>query len=549
MSKSKNKNTGVTKKKDTSTKKKGIDPKILNLGFYILITIIFIGVYKYSFDEKVSMNGDNASYYLLGKSLSMGEGYNLYNDIYGKPHNHFPPGYPILIAFVMLFTKNFIVIKLLNGLFMLGTLLLSFNLFLKFKVRWSVALVSVILMMFNYNLMKSSVTMMSEIPFLFFSILSVFLLTRIDFSKPLTSLIKDKNFILFTLCLSFTFHIRTVGVALLAGVLFYLLMERRWKVALASFGSFVLLALPWILRGKMLGLPSSYQGALLKINSYQPELGNMGFSDLFIRIGKNLERYITKEIPTGIFPFLEVNYKEEVLLSHYLPGIALILIALLGIYKLPKYRLLVFGYIGGTFCILMVWPDVWRGVRFLLPLIPFLIFLIIYALSWILEKALELINIKSRFVQFLPLFFLFSILGYTRDYRFNKDTNWQNYPMTRLKLESKMKYEAKWANYYKIAEYVKENLNSSDIIVCRKPQLFHIYSDAFTSMYPYEIDDKKMIQSFKDKNVKYVVIEQLGFSSTGRYLAPAVNKNPQHFRQILHLKDPDTYLLQFIPGN
>ncbi|MEO0685613.1 MAG: hypothetical protein AAFY76_11365, partial [Cyanobacteria bacterium J06649_11] len=69
---------------------------------YCLITVIFASIYFYSFDSKLSLNGDNASYYLLGKSIHMGAGYNLYSDLYAKPHSHFPPGYPLLIAIGML---------------------------------------------------------------------------------------------------------------------------------------------------------------------------------------------------------------------------------------------------------------------------------------------------------------------------------------------------------------------------------------------------------------------------------------------------------------
>jgi hypothetical protein len=48
-----------------------------------------------------------------------------------------------------------------------------------------------------------------------------------------------------------------------------------------------------------------------------------------------------------------------------------------------------------------------------------------------------------------------------------------------------------------------------------------------------------------DANVDYVVLEQLGYSSTARYLYPAIQKHPECFTPVMHLENPDTYLLQF----
>ena len=42
-----------------------------------------------------------------------------------------------------------------------------------------------------------------------------------------------------------------------------------------------------------------------------------------------------------------------------------------------------------------------------------------------------------------------------------------------------------------------------------------------------------------------VVLEQLGYGSTYRYLYPAIDKNPNRFASLVHLENPDTYLLKF----
>ncbi|MCG8326785.1 MAG: phospholipid carrier-dependent glycosyltransferase [Chitinophagales bacterium] len=509
------------------------------LGLFLLITIVFGYNYLDVFDSKLNLNGDNASYYLLGKSIHLGQGYTLYNDLEVKPHNHFPPGYPIIISFLMFFSKKISFIKAMNGVFLLSSMLLSFSVLKKMRMPWQVALVSILFIGFNYHLLKSSVIIMSEIPFVFFSTLSLWYLMKTDFSKDF---LRTQYFYGFIISLAFAFHIRTAGIALVGGALCYMLLTRKWKGLLATSSGFIILALPWILRSKILGLRSSYQSQLIKINPYQPELGNASLADFAARFGNNFVRYVTKEFPSGVLPFWEVNYKEVPAWPDWGLGSILILLILFGIVELPKYRSLIVGYLGGTFGILFLWPDVWKGVRFLLPVLPILIFLIVYALSWLLRKGLTLLKLPASYSPFLllPLIFLF-----TQEYTPNKDRQWQSYPLSRLSLEAKNTYNPKWKNYIEIAKYAKDNLGDSDIIACRKPQLFHIFSDRPTCKYAFEEDDGKLLESLKKNNVKYVVVDQLGYSSTGKYLVPAVNKNSQNFKKILHLKKPDTYLLQF----
>jgi hypothetical protein len=219
--------------------------------------------------------------------------------------------------------------------------------------------------------------------------ITVWLLMQLDFTKGFW---RDKKFYYFLLALSFSFHIRTTGIALVAGVLFYLLLEKHWKAIGAVLGGFAVLTMPWILRGKILGLSSSYSKQLFKVNPYQLELGDAGLMDFAARFGDNFLRYVSKEIPIALFTFLDINYKLDAPPSAYINGGCLILLGLWGVYILPKYRSLIIGYLGGSFFILLLWPKVWYGARFVLPLIPIMIFLVVSSASWILEHLFSLVR-------------------------------------------------------------------------------------------------------------------------------------------------------------
>ena len=64
-------------------------------------------------------------------------------------------------------------------------------------------------------------------------------------------------------------------------------------------------------------------------------------------------------------------------------------------------------------------------------------------------------------------------------------------------------------------------------------------------MYAFSNDDKEVIKQLVDSKVDFVVLDQLGYGSTPRYLYPAIMKNQELFQVVMHLPNPDTYLFAF----
>ena len=56
---------------------------------------------------------------------------------------------------------------------------------------------------------------------------------------------------------------------------------------------------------------------------------------------------------------------------------------------------------------------------------------------------------------------------------------------------------------------------------------------------------RAVVANLVAQRVDFVVLEQLGYSSTYLYLYPAVQAYPKLFPVAMHLKNPDTYLLRF----
>ena len=134
-----------------------------NMLFPIILGLVFLVVYFFIFDSKVDLNGDNANYFTLGKALATGHGYVNIAGINQNPENHFPPGYPVLISFVMrVFGQSIFAVKIFNGIYMLAALILLYFLTVQITGNRSLAMVSTILLALNYHLLLYSTMMMSE---------------------------------------------------------------------------------------------------------------------------------------------------------------------------------------------------------------------------------------------------------------------------------------------------------------------------------------------------------------------------------------------------
>ena len=92
-----------------------------------IIVCVFVVNYLEIFDFKPDLNGDNVYYYALGRAIAAGKGYTNIMFLEETPHSHFPPGYPLFNAGILLFTHSYTALKIANGiLFGLSILILFF---------------------------------------------------------------------------------------------------------------------------------------------------------------------------------------------------------------------------------------------------------------------------------------------------------------------------------------------------------------------------------------------------------------------------------------
>ncbi|WP_298512767.1 glycosyltransferase family 39 protein [uncultured Kordia sp.] len=511
-------------------------PERIRIIYILTLVIGFFVIYSTIFDEKVSLGGDNANYYILGNSLANGEGYTNIQHIEKEAHYHYPPGYPVLIAAVAtVFSNDIIAIKILNGVFLLGAILLLFFIVKRLSENDHIAFAASLLTLLNYHILEYSTIMMSEIPFLFFSLLCIWLFLKIDFSKPI---FKNWLFFLMLLCLVFSFYIRSVGLALLVSMVCSLGSKKQWKYAMTLMGGFIILYLPWMIRN-MNAVGNTYVSQLSLKNPYQPELGQANIIDICSRVFRNLERYIAIEIPSGLISSKEIVYKDlSISIAEWFLGFFILGTIAFGIYRLKKYRTFIVFYMLAFFGLLMVWPSVWFGTRFLVPLIPLCMFLLIFGLIEFLS-LLQIKMLPKQTTSLVPIVVVVLLIFWSFFYGSNS--------ISKLREQANSDYADNYKNYFALAEWIHKNAADDAITVTRKEGLFYLFSKKKVTNYQKTLDREAQIEYLKQKNISYVVVEQLGYSTTSKYLVPAIDRYPNKFKTILQLPNPNTYLMKFEP--
>lgn len=492
-----------------------------------ILSALFWMIYLWIFNSNyVDLNGDNFAYFLLGRGLAEGHGYVNATSIHPTPQIHFPPGFPFIIATcIKLFNADMMDVSFAMGMFYFVSILLFYFTLTKIQASKALAFVVSIFVLLNQLLMSSAVSCMSEIPFVLASIAGIFFLVRsANDDNPL----KSWKLLLSVGAFAIGYYIKSIGIALFGAMFLYFLFSKKWKHLLVSTGAYVLMVLPWYIRGKQVG--SSYASQLMQVNPYKPELGNLTMATFIERIENNFIRYVSLDIPTSIFG-LELT-TEKTPLSFWITGIVIIAFILFGIFRLKDYKFFFLGYIVAVFTILLAWPDAFGGLRFIEVLVPVFLFLFIYGIIGMVEFVLGKLSITS----FSPYWLLFFAMYYYS-------------PLETLKNKLTEPTPQNYRNYFELAKWAKANTPKDAVFSARKPDMFMYFADRITIGDKPSLNDTVVLDYFRENSVDYVVLEQLGFASTAKYLYPAIQKNQAKFPIAIQLPNPDTYLLKFTEGD
>lgn len=504
---------------------------------FVVITLFFIVVYYNCFDAKLDLNGDNATYIRLARNIAEGLGYSNISHEGVAPASHFPPGYSAFLSlFVTLGLDNLILFKILNGVLLLFSIFMLYMLSCRLSGNKALALTASILICFSPHLMHFASMAMSEMLYLMLTVLAFVALYRYTASKHL--FYKSPWFYVALLSAVASYHVRTVGASIIFAVLLFFLFRKEWKASLASLFGMVLLLLPWMVRNAVHGIESRYFGTIMTVNPWRPELGTVSsVGEMFSKMITNIDETVIKGFREILFPFLDINYQEPSGAMGIVAGLLVACVVLYGCWSLGgrNFRFPFLAFILANIGLFALWHG-GNGSRYVVPIAPYLFFFFYFGLYNIvilaLQKVLKL-SVNESKMKWQPYLLLLLLLPMVAPVKEQSAIAAQPFPPA-------------YKHYFKLAETIEQQLPAGSVVSCRKPELFDYYAPShYASRYPFTNDSEKMLSGLLAGNVDFVILEQLGYSSTVLYLLPVVQNHPDLFRVVAHIPNPDTYLLYF----
>jgi hypothetical protein len=295
----------------------------------------------------------------------------------------YPVGFPLLISpVVAVFGLNFIVLKSYCSLYFLASIPVLFFLFLEVSKSLKLSLLAVSFFTLSKGVLKYSDHVLSDYPFLFFSVLTISLMLR-----PSSIARNIALGLLIFVCVS----IRHVGVVLLPTLFLSDLLTLKHSKAL-GFKQFVRIGIPfaiflvlfWIMEITY-GFTGQNQLELLSKLSIEKVQGNL------IKYSEHLSLFFFGK-PVKIYDWLKP-----------LGALLIVGLSLKGAFRLHDKSPSIAIYTLLFVLALVIWPSR-NGVRLLLPALPFIVFLTLTGIKSFeipfLRKSLDFLLIVA-FINFM----------------------------------------------------------------------------------------------------------------------------------------------------
>ncbi len=500
--------------------------KSRSLALCLAAVICFALSYGFTFDKKINLGGDNLSYYYLGKSLAQGTGYSDISSPRLNPHTHFPPGYPNIVAVILVLFDGVIPVKIANGLFGTGVLIIGFFLFRRIVESEWLSFTMIMVIALNRHFLEYSWIMMSEMPFMFFLMLGCWLFTNIKYDIPWYS---NRLFLSVIIVSAISYYIRSFGIVLIAAIVAQSFANRKYSYGLVAAIGFTVLVVPWSVRNSMLTNGGGYLNQLLMVNPYDATMGTLDLFVLVERVFNNAVRYCDKEIPYLLLNWTGADYSRLVMPHYILLSIVLLALIAFGLISLRNGRFFFISLTVSSAGILLLWPSEWFGVRFLLPMLVIMMGFMIYGLYGLMnqffskDRAILLVNASCLILICAQIP---SVLG--------------------LSLRSQSDYPKRFRDYFEASLWIKENTPKESVVVCRKPLLSFHFSGRPSIRWPNTSNQKDLLTSFKDNEVDYIIVDVLGYASTGENILPLFRTYPHKLEILKKMDVTPTFIGQHI---
>ena len=492
---------------------------LLICGVYVLLAVFLL-------NPQLPHSDDGDDFLLLSQSIADGQGYK---DLYcpsQPPHTTFPFLYPLFLALIRIFfSGNIFVLKSFSVVLGCASLIFIFFLFEK-KLKNSQLMLLLFLVATNPGFLSFSTGLNSDMPYLFFSVLLLFVLQKYKD--------KEEGLLLIIFLAVVTFFIRWIGLSLILTVFIYFFVNKQYKKAFVLIGSCFLFILPWIIRNHILSVHSTaskpylwqfiagYQGniffmvktVLNNAAHYYEEFAKVIIPGFFLYQGNS--RFFLPQFYgilnslvncSGIFIF-----SFPPLISKFVQMFFAIMV-LVGFFKQFKKnpKGIIHLYVIIYMVVIVILPkDFQQGcsTRYVFSLLPFItyyaikgFYLLLGHILFFKRAGIFLIVSVSVFFNVIPVV---EILQNNVAYLLNHK---------HLSLKEKKDYYNPWLiQYFSTALWLKENTSFDELIISNIVPAFYIYSQKKGFFFdknifcPRQKTLKQMKAIFEKKNTDYLII-------------------------------------------
>lgn len=369
----------------------------------------------------------------------------------------YPQGFPILLSPVYYcFGMNFFAMKGFCGIFLILSIPLIYQLFKEYFLNSFYIFFIIVGIAFHKEFITFSDNILSDIPFFFFSILTLLLM-----KKSNTIL----NQIILGVSICFSYFIRDIGIVLIPTLLTYqiqlFLTEKR------NIKNKIFYIIPYLIFASF-------------------------FVSIFVFLPKGGENHYTMVLSNFSFALL----KESILYYSYLVSgyffttpvffLPILIIVFIGMLSTWKQDLYFIAYTAFICIVLIVWPA-YQGTRFIFPIIPFILFFLLKGAIYIFDKF----TFNVRYLVIL----LFIFLGRTSLISIKQIIYF-------CKTDTNQSYTPEMVEIY---NYITKNVREKEIIGFFKPRALRLFTDRnaiYTDQYHYA-----------KSNATYLLIEKDEYTS------------------------------------
>lgn len=456
-----------------------------------------LAIYVMRLDRVVGLFVDDGWYVLLAKALATGQGYALLNSPTPGILPLYPPAFPFLLSLMYRLSPNFPdnlwLLKSVSIAAMMGVGLLAYRYFARERgLGQGLALLLALAAVLSPPLVfLATSTMMSECVFAL-----IFLATVVLAEKCRQAGNSARGLQLAAFCGALAavgFLTRSIALALIAAGFLYLLKERLVKSALVFGAVAVLLAAPWVMYTR-LHTPTPEQqkeqgGHIVLPYTQQFWQRRAGFNfsgsitvaDLPARVWNNAVeisgRDVGRIVLTPLFEALRDPYKEAQSERVKAGGsgdtwsisFLLSLVAVVGLLAAIRQRITMAELaVPFSLGITVLWP--WETFRFVLPLIPFVIFYFLVGV-----KALAALVQRKQTEARAPQLAVAVIAGLVVAVNL-----YGNLTYLAKKLSETPSERPQWLQIFDDAEgmmiWVNRNVPKTDAIATANPPLVYLYT-------------------------------------------------------------------------